>query len=169
MQVIDRSSGPTHLAHDSTVSHEVSQTQTRSTTHTHSHCHEGQRKSEYPGDASCRELSTGKGTYVPWAARTLDDTAMAWVYILECADGKYYVGSTRDLDNRLRQHSSAQVGFTAHRQPVRLAWSVELSLDDAYAIERRIHGWSRAKKKALIDGDIELLRARAGRRGGRPR
>ena len=131
--------------------------------------HEGQRKSEYPGDASCRELSTGKGTYVPRAARILDDTAMAWVYILECADGKYYVGSTRDLDNRLRQHSSAQVGFTAHRQPVRLAWSVELSLDDAYAIERRIHGWSRAKKKALIDGDIDLLRARAGRRGGRPR
>ena len=94
---------------------------------------------------------------------------MAWVYILECADGKFYVGSTRNLDNRLRQHSSAQIGFTSRRRPVTLAWSVELPLDEAYAIERRIHGWSRAKKKALIEGDIGLLRTRAGRRGGRPR
>lgn len=54
MQVIDRSSGPTHLAHDSTVSHEVSQTQTRSTTHTHSHCHEGHTPRRRPDHAGVR-------------------------------------------------------------------------------------------------------------------
>ncbi|MHC3004825.1 excinuclease ABC subunit C [Gordonia sp. GN26] len=83
---------------------------------------------------------------------------MAWVYILECAGGTYYVGSTRDLMRRLEQHASAQVGETARRRPVRLVWSQELDLDAAYRAERRIHGWSRDKKKALIDGDFERLK-----------
>ncbi|WP_249145014.1 GIY-YIG nuclease family protein, partial [Gordonia sp. SCSIO 19800] len=47
---------------------------------------------------------------------------MAWVYILECADGKYYVGSTRNLDNRLRQHSSAVHG----REKVPIGGQVEV-------------------------------------------
>ena len=92
---------------------------------------------------------------------------MAWVYLLECRDGTYYVGSTRDLEARLEQHATGNVGFTHRRRPIRLVWCAELDLADAYAIERRIHGWSRAKKRALIGGDIELLRALA-RRGGRP-
>jgi len=29
---------------------------------------------------------------------------MAWMYILECCDRSYYVGSTKDLENRLREH-----------------------------------------------------------------
>ncbi|MDS1115896.1 GIY-YIG nuclease family protein [Gordonia westfalica] len=94
---------------------------------------------------------------------------MAWVYILECADGAYYVKSTRDLTNRLQQHSSAQIGFTSQRRPVRLAWSAELDLADAYRIERRIHGWSRAKKRALIDGEIDHLKMLAKRPGAAQR
>jgi hypothetical protein len=31
-------------------------------------------------------------------------------------------------------------------------------VDDAWMAERRIHGWSRAKKQALIDGRIDDLR-----------
>ncbi|MFC9981451.1 GIY-YIG nuclease family protein [Gordonia sp. NPDC127522] len=91
---------------------------------------------------------------------------MAWVYLLECADGLFYVGSTRDLDERMQQHSSARVGFTSRRRPVTLMWAAELELQDAYAIERRIHGWSRAKKRALIDGDVDLLRQLASRARG---
>ena len=45
-----------------------------------------------------------------------------------------------------------------------LVWCAELDLGDAYAIERRIHGWTRRKKQALIDGDIDLLKALAKRR-----
>ena len=95
-----------------------------------------------------------------------EDGRMAWVYLLECADSLFYVGSTRDLDKRLQQHSSAQVGFTSRRRPVKLMWAAELELQDAYAIERRIHGWSRAKKRALIDGDVELLRQLSSRAKG---
>jgi len=91
---------------------------------------------------------------------------MAWVYLLKCVDGTFYVGSTRNLEQRLEEHSTSNVGFTSRRRPVTLAWCAELDLADAYAIERRIHGWSRRKKQALIDGDIELLKALA-RRGVR--
>jgi len=92
---------------------------------------------------------------------------MAWVYLLKCADGAFYVGSTRDLEQRLEKHSTSKVGFTSRRRPVTLAWCAELDLADAYAIERRIHGWSRRKKQALVDGDIELLKALAKRGGDR--
>ncbi|MDH3025221.1 GIY-YIG nuclease family protein [Gordonia alkanivorans] len=70
---------------------------------------------------------------------------------------------TRDLAKRLREHSTTQTGYTSQRRPVRLAWSAELDLADAYRIERRIHGWSRAKKKALIDGEIDHLKMLAKR------
>ncbi|AFR47948.1 GIY-YIG nuclease family protein [Gordonia sp. KTR9] len=91
---------------------------------------------------------------------------MAWVYLLECADRLYYVGSTRDLEKRMEQHSSAQIGFTSRRRPVKLMWAAELELQDAYAVERRIHGWSLAKKRALINGDVELLRQLSSRARG---
>jgi len=42
---------------------------------------------------------------------------------------------------------------------VRLAWALEFErVDDAWMAERRIHGWSRAKKQALIDGRIDDLK-----------
>ncbi len=92
---------------------------------------------------------------------------MAWVYLLQCADGAFYVGSTRELERRLEEHSTSKIGFTRRRRSVTLAWCAELDLADAHAIERRLHGWTRRKKQALIDGDIDLLKelAKRGVRG----
>ncbi|MEE3849139.1 GIY-YIG nuclease family protein [Gordonia sp. LSe1-13] len=90
---------------------------------------------------------------------------MPWTYLLECADGKYYVGSARDLEARLQQHHTAQIGFTSTRRPLKLVWHAEFdNIAEAHAIERRIHGWSRRKKQALIAGDITLLRTLSQRR-----
>ena len=85
---------------------------------------------------------------------------MAWTYLLVCSDGSFYVGSTRNLDLRLEQHAAGRVdGFTARRRPVRLVWATEFDrVDEAWAAERQIHGWSRAKKQALVAGDVELLK-----------
>ena len=96
---------------------------------------------------------------------------MAWVYILECSDGSYYVGSARDLDQRLHEHAQGLGSrHTAKQSPVRLAWAQEVeSVDEAWALERRLHGWSHAKKKALIDGRWGDLRQLSRRRAGRPR
>ena len=53
---------------------------------------------------------------------------MGWVYILLCADGSYYVGSTIDLEQRVVSH---QLGlgavYTRRRLSVELLWSAEFS------------------------------------------
>ena len=85
----------------------------------------------------------------------------AFVYILRCADGSYYVGSTRDsLEMRIAQHNDGFYnGYTAGRRPVELVWSQEFDrITDAITAERQLKGWSRAKKEALIAGDLDLLR-----------
>jgi putative endonuclease len=86
---------------------------------------------------------------------------MAACYILQCADGSYYVGSTRDLRVRLEQHASGTVSsYTSTRLPVELVWAAEFDrIDDAYALEKRIQGWSRGKREALIRGEFESLPA----------
>ena len=88
----------------------------------------------------------------------------AYVYILRCADGSYYVGSTRvSLEQRIGQHNAGTVdGFTKSRRPVELAFSQYFErITDAVAAERRLKGWSRAKKEALIRGDFEALKVLA--------
>ncbi|MBV9548199.1 MAG: GIY-YIG nuclease family protein [Alphaproteobacteria bacterium] len=83
-----------------------------------------------------------------------------WVYMLRCADGSYYVGLTRDgLDKRLSEHHDGSFqGYTQGRRPVELVWSQGFQwLTDAIACERRLKGWRREKKEALIRGDYDAL------------
>lgn len=84
-----------------------------------------------------------------------------WFYILRCADGSYYVGTSRldDLETRVSQHNLGLFGgYTAKRRPVSLAYSVHFErITDAIAYERQVKRWTRAKKEALIRGDFELL------------
>ena len=91
----------------------------------------------------------------------------AWLYILQCADGSYYTGTTRtDLEIRLAEHQTGHFGgYTATRRPVVLVYSEYFDrIVDAIAAERQIKGWSRAKKEALIAGRFDLLRALSRRR-----
>ncbi len=48
-----------------------------------------------------------------------------FVYVLECCDQKLYIGSTRDLDNRLYAHRMGRVKTTKSRRPVKLIYSEE--------------------------------------------
>jgi putative endonuclease len=79
---------------------------------------------------------------------------MPYMYILECSDGSFYVGSTWDLAQRVIQHQAAQgAEYTKHRLPVTLAFAAEFDrIEDAFLMEKRVQGWSRAKRQALIDG-----------------
>src|SRR6266536_4196712 len=83
-----------------------------------------------------------------------------WTYILECADGRYYVGHTDDLEARVAAHQSGHYdGWTRKRLPVLLVFSQSFeSRDDAFALERQLKGWSREKKQALMRGDMEQLK-----------
>ncbi len=89
----------------------------------------------------------------------------AWVYMLRCVDGSYYVGCTTNLELRLAQHSAGALGgYTAARRPVECVWTDEFQhIDDAIAHERRLKRWSRAKKEAFIAGDWTRLRALSSR------
>ena len=83
-----------------------------------------------------------------------------YVYILRCADGCYYVGSTRaTLEKRVAEHNAGTYdGFTKSRRPVALVFSDYFDrITDAIAAERQLKGWSRAKKEALIAGDFDRL------------
>ena len=82
-----------------------------------------------------------------------------YVYILECSNGQYYTGSTRDLDMRLAQHQAGDgANFTKKHLPVKLVYYDEFDrIDEAFYREKQIQGWSRKKKEALIKGKTNLL------------
>lgn len=82
-----------------------------------------------------------------------------FMYILLCADGSYYTGSTTDLERRLEQHQNGEgANHTKKRLPVSLLYYEEYSrIDEAFYREKQVQGWSRKKKEALIGGKSDLL------------
>jgi len=78
-----------------------------------------------------------------------------WTYMLHCNGGAFYVGHTDDLERRMAQHERGETpGFVRDHMPVKLVWSESFSSrEEALVAERRIKGWSRAKKMALIRSD----------------
>jgi predicted GIY-YIG superfamily endonuclease len=84
----------------------------------------------------------------------------AYLYILLCADGSYYVGTTiSGLDRRFAEHQDGTFGgYTSTRRPVRLVFDQHfVRLENAAIAERQVKGWRREKKEALIHGDFALL------------
>jgi FdhD protein len=86
--------------------------------------------------------------------------------MLRCVDGSYYVGHTDNIDVRIAQHQEGSLGgYTSKRRPVSLVWSdCFTDRDSAFAAERQIKGWSRAKKEALVRGDWAVLSRLAKRK-----
>ena len=81
------------------------------------------------------------------------------MYILKCSNGKYYTGSTIDLDKRLAEHQAGKgANFTRKNLPVELIYYEEFDrIDKAFYREKQIQGWSRRKKQALIKSDFKSL------------
>ena len=82
------------------------------------------------------------------------------VYVVRCADGKYYAGrSAISAEKRVAEHNlGVYDGYTKSRRPVTLVFSEHFErITDAIAFERQIKGWSRAKKEALIRRDWDEL------------
>jgi type I restriction enzyme R subunit len=75
-------------------------------------------------------------------------------------DGSFYTGSTKDLKLRLEQHKSGEgANYTSKHLPVKLVYyEVFDRIDAAFAREKQLQKWSRAKKIALIQGDLEKLK-----------
>ena len=87
------------------------------------------------------------------------------VYILQCANGQYYVGSTTSIVKRVKEHQQADEAlyrgskFTKEHQPVELVYTEDYEDNHmARMREQQLHGWNRAKKEAPIRGDMEKLK-----------
>ena len=108
-------------------------------------------------------LSLSKGVY------RLITVMDFFAYILKCSDDSFYTGHTDNLEQRVAQHQSGFfTGYTYKRRPVELVWSENFPTRyEALEAEKRIKGWTRAKKQALIDGDWDLLCALARNRSDR--
>jgi len=84
----------------------------------------------------------------------------AWTYILRLKSGQLYIGSTTDLKQRYQDHVNGQACRTTKLDPpVKVVYSESLTtFSAARKREAQIKCWSRAKKEALVAGDMVKLR-----------
>lgn len=83
-----------------------------------------------------------------------------YVYIILCNDESYYTGLTNDLMRRFEEHVNGvyETCYTFKRRPLTLKYYETIPfLKDAVERESQIKGWSKAKKKALIEGNFHKL------------
>lgn len=87
-----------------------------------------------------------------------------YVYILLCSDGLTYTGITNDISRRLNEHQKGinKTAYTYKRRPVKLIFQQEFNdVLQAISFEKKIKRWSAKKKKALANGDFNLLQVLA--------
>lgn len=83
-----------------------------------------------------------------------------YVYILKCSDNSFYTGITNNIEKRIQVHKSGfnKESYTYKRRPIELKFYQEFNdVLQAIYFEKKIKGWSRAKKQALINGDWDML------------
>ena len=82
-----------------------------------------------------------------------------FVYILRCSDNSYYVGHTDNIEFRIAEHKLGKIsGYTSSRLPIECVFIEQFSTrEDAFNAERKIKGWRREKKEALIKGNWKFL------------
>ena len=85
---------------------------------------------------------------------------MSYLYILRLKSGSLYIGATTDLKQRYQDHVNGQACRTTKLDPpVKVVYSESLpTFSDARKREAQIKRWTRAKKEALVAGDMLKLR-----------
>ncbi|MFH1711797.1 MAG: GIY-YIG nuclease family protein [Patescibacteria group bacterium] len=75
-----------------------------------------------------------------------------YVYVCKSLkDGRLYVGSTNNLERRLREHANGDVQSTKHRQPFELLYYEVYKIEkDARMREKYLKGGGRARKNLKI-------------------
>ena len=86
---------------------------------------------------------------------------ISFVYILRLRSGALYVGCSSDAEMRFAEHVAGTTCRTTAIDPPVSVLSVEIHTDFASARkkEAQIKKWSRAKKEALIAGDLHRLKS----------
>jgi putative endonuclease len=61
------------------------------------------------------------------------------VYVLQNAEGRFYVGLSDDVPRRINQHNSGVSRWTRGKGPWKLAWESEwINLSDARKLEKEL-------------------------------
>jgi putative endonuclease len=75
-----------------------------------------------------------------------------YVYILASKSRRLYTGITNNLEHRIWQHRNGLSEFTSRYRINRLVYfAVFPNSIDAIRAEKKLKGWSRAKRVALIE------------------
>ena len=76
-----------------------------------------------------------------------------FVYILQCADGTFYTGVTKDLQKRIIRHNRGHgARYTRGRLPVTLVYYEESdNLKSAMSREIRLRNLPRTKKQIIVN------------------
>jgi putative endonuclease len=91
---------------------------------------------------------------------TISSIENYFVYILRCSDNSYYTGVTNNYEKRFAEHQNGvdPSCYTSSRRPLELAYVAPFhEITDAIAWEKKVKGWSRKKKEALIAREYEKL------------
>jgi len=77
----------------------------------------------------------------------------SWVYILKLSNGNFYIGSTRNLKQRLFDHQNGKSGYTSKYLPIELKYSQEFeNYSDAFKSEQYL---KKIKNKKVLEKIIE--------------
>ena len=64
---------------------------------------------------------------------------MAWVYVIQNVEGRFYIGMTTDLEERLSDHNNGVSKWTKHRGPWSIVWSQQCpTIDQARKLENKL-------------------------------
>jgi putative endonuclease len=75
------------------------------------------------------------------------------VYIALCANGRYYVGSSINVAQRLKEHNSGKTKSLTHVLPVKLVFSQEF--DDEPTARRAEYVLKQKKSRVIIERIIQ--------------
>jgi len=83
-----------------------------------------------------------------------------WFYILRLKSGALYIGATTASDQRYKDHCSGKACRTTKIDPpLALVYTETFeSLSGARKRELQVKRWSRAKKEALVSGNMAKLK-----------
>jgi len=84
------------------------------------------------------------------------------MYILRTSSNTLYIGQTNDLEKRFKEHknkSPKSAKYTRYFKSFKLVYSEKYSTrKEAMQRELQLKRWTKAKKEALITGNLELLK-----------
>ncbi|MFH1909637.1 MAG: GIY-YIG nuclease family protein [bacterium] len=87
---------------------------------------------------------------------------MFYLYILKTSNNRLYIGHTNNLDRRELEHKLPHHGakfIKDNHHNFKVVYTETFhKRNDAMKREKQLKSWSRAKKEALISGDLDLLK-----------